>query len=64
MEWIFWDNNNNKINTNNLFSLLKSASEVVEVELTCFLIYSLMCPKSSLGDWGSVKSQMKDKSAF
>lgn len=64
-EMDFWDNNdNNKINTNNLFSLLESASEVMEVELTYFLIYALIFLKSSLGDWGSVKNPMKGKFAL
>lgn len=56
----FWDNNKN----NNLLALLDSAREVMEVELTYFLIYSLIFSKSSLGDWGSVKGPKKVKFAL
>lgn len=54
----FSDNNNNK------FADLESASEVMEVELSYFLIYSLIFSKSCLGEWGSVKSPMNGKFAL
>lgn len=55
--------NNATTNNNNhyLFAVLESPSEVMEVELTYFLNYFLTFPKSCSGEWGSVKSLMKEK---
>lgn len=52
------------INKNKLFTILEPASEVVEVEMTYFLIPSLIFAKSYLWERGSVKSPYERQICF